>query len=918
MDARFETKSPPPAKRGGGLGWGALLVSIVLAGCDPTSPDDPSTPRARDFEEEVPKARVWIEGNTIVPKGEVAELTAMVEGGEAGGPLAFIWSVVESPVAPATPLVLESATSQTVTFNPGSQGRYYIGLEVLQGGGKLARTVVLVTSFSNDPEPTPPPTNPEDPPPPVPPPDENLPPTAHIVAQEEVTAGDVVLLSGDDSADPDASPSLLSFTWTLSRRPEGSTATLSGTAEPQAQLRTDAPGIYGVQLVVSDGLDNAQASVIVLALARVENRPPVANAGPDLTGLTGRDVTLDGTRSFDPDNGPALLELAWTVRAAPSGSTYTFSDDSVPVPLFRGDTAGIYTLRLTVTDGAASAPDDVVVQLTPTNLAPIAVVSPDIRTSAGTRVQVTGSQSYDPDRAPSPLRYSWSVAQAPPASTLLFSSVEPDPWLTPDVVGTFILRLIVNDGALDSTPVTTAIHAEDSGGMFVLDTDTQFLDGATFVGAELSGFDGGGRLTLPIGQGFGDGADGDLVIDGGLECPGGPCTSTAFGATLVTYGTDNPYILPSRAYHFRSITIRNGGVLQAKPFDGLVGGKLLLDSQGTVFVDLESIITASGMGYRGGPVRQSGGTGFQGESILGTGSEYTENNDSGGGGGAGYISGDKCGSTGAGGGHATLGSVGQPCNGSPASLGGAVRGNPRLSPVTMGGGGGAGSDYGNGVAGKGGDGGGIVRIRAPRIIVEGSIQARGLPGDPGTRAHSHISGAGGGGAGGSVWLEAGMLDVTGAVNADGGLGGTGPWPSGRGGVGRVRLDYNNGDATTVPPAYRVCPSGCNEAGSVDVVTVLSGSYQSRDFQIPEASPYARFTNLSATSVRSSGQRVIVRFAAAPTRAGLDDAAPTLVGQDDRLNSPAGFVWGRITVELESSAQATSQVAVERLELGYLR
>ena len=47
------------------------------------------------------------------------------------------------------------------------------------------------------------------------------------------------------------------------------------------------------------------------------NTPPVANAGPDATVDQNHPVTLDGSRSFDPD-GDALI-YAWTQIGGPAG-----------------------------------------------------------------------------------------------------------------------------------------------------------------------------------------------------------------------------------------------------------------------------------------------------------------------------------------------------------------------------------------------------------------------------------------------------------------------------------------------------------------------------------------------------------------------------------------------------------------------
>src|SRR4029077_1553981 len=47
-----------------------------------------------------------------------------------------------------------------------------------------------------------------------------------------------------------------------------------------------------------------------LLTRRIENSPPVANAGPDQVGITAGTVTLDGSASYDPDND--AITYQWT------------------------------------------------------------------------------------------------------------------------------------------------------------------------------------------------------------------------------------------------------------------------------------------------------------------------------------------------------------------------------------------------------------------------------------------------------------------------------------------------------------------------------------------------------------------------------------------------------------------------------
>ncbi len=87
------------------------------------------------------------------------------------------------------------------------------------------------------------------------------------------------------------------------------------------------------------------------------NDAPVANAGADQAVAASSWVTLDGATSYDPD-GDAIT-YAWTQV---SGASVAISDASSPSPSFLAP-AGNDSLafRLTVSDGALSGSDDVVV-----------------------------------------------------------------------------------------------------------------------------------------------------------------------------------------------------------------------------------------------------------------------------------------------------------------------------------------------------------------------------------------------------------------------------------------------------------------------------------------------------------------------------------------------------------------------------
>jgi hypothetical protein len=268
-----------------------------------------------------------------------------------------------------------------------------------------------------------------------------------------------------------------------------------------------------------------------------------------------------------------------------------------------------------------------------------------------------------------------------------------------------------------------------------------------------------------------------------------------------------------RVPNFASITIAAGATLTTDAWNGGKGGVLFLRSAGAVVV--AGTLSLDGKGYRGGGrppnVLQAG---FQGESYGGLGTALQAALRGGGGGGLG----DACASFGSAGGGAGYGGPGLSGTTNCTGRGAAVYGDPALTMLFFGSGGGSGGNDNvladNPQGGVGGAGGGILVIKAGSITVTGLLASRGLAGQGNTTPTCNgastvdcwdYSGPGGGGAGGAVFLSAGQLTVgislVTAVAGVGGVGGT--TTGGAGGAGRIALRYITAITGTSSPAANV-------------------------------------------------------------------------------------------------------------------
>lgn len=343
-----------------------------------------------------------------------------------GDPLSFNWALVNSPVGSAASL--SDPTIVNPTLDIDQAGTYEIELIVNDGlADSVADTVELVTA--------------------------NSAPVADAGANQTAAVNDTVTLDGTGSTDVDGDP--LSYAWSITSQPAGSTSTLSDPTASMPTLLIDIAGTYQVQLIVNDGnLDSAPDSTVI----STTNTPPVADAGPDQTPFVNDLVTLDGSASSDVDGDP--LSYLWALTSAPAGSGASLSDTSAVMPQFTVDLPGNYVAQLTVNDGSVdSAPD--MVSINTQNSTPVADAGPDQAVALTDTVTLDGSASSDADG--DLLTYNWSLTDRPAGSVAALN--DPNvvgPTFDVDQAGSYTAQLIVNDGSVDSAPDTIVVSTTNT------------------------------------------------------------------------------------------------------------------------------------------------------------------------------------------------------------------------------------------------------------------------------------------------------------------------------------------------------------------------------------------------------------------------------------------------------------------------
>ena len=259
-------------------------------------------------------------------------------------PLTYAWSFVSRPAGSAA--TLSNANTSLASFTPDAVGNFIVQLVVTDSLGAASAPATVTVSTVN-----------------------SAPITDAGPDQAITLIGTTVQLDGHTSYDPDGDS--ITYMWTLTQKPAGSTATLSSSSSSNPTFVADKNGTYFATLVVTDiwGAMSASDSVTI----SFSNVKPVADAGNNQAVTLGQVVHLDGIGSSDA-NGDALT-YGWSIVSVPAGSTAALVGATTRTPSFTADAAGTFVISLIVTDGFLNSdPSAVTVEVTTRQSQAITVV----------------------------------------------------------------------------------------------------------------------------------------------------------------------------------------------------------------------------------------------------------------------------------------------------------------------------------------------------------------------------------------------------------------------------------------------------------------------------------------------------------------------------------------------------------------
>ncbi|MGA1794152.1 MAG: PKD domain-containing protein [Thermoplasmatota archaeon] len=347
-------------------------------------------------------------------------------GDPTGTILFYDWNVTLYPAGSQIrdSSLTPSENSATPSFTPDKVGTYSLSLRVRDPDDEwslVEDTINIVVLKPNDP------------------------PVADAGPDQSGRVGDTFTLDGSASSDPDGA--ITAYEWKCTSH----SVYFTGQGTVTASFKATKPETYVITLRVYDNNNtwSDPDELLVQVAENWQNIPPTANAGPDQEVLLGSQVTLDGSKSRDPDG--TILEWEWTSTSHPS---LVFQNANSSSPVFTPADASDHIIRLRVRDSnnTWSSADTVIIYVDEpyVNVVPVANAGPDQEVEVGEQVTLDGRDSYDTDGFI--VSYNWTCTSH---TVELMSPQSSTPSFVPASAGEYVFTLSVSDDESAWSPEDT-------------------------------------------------------------------------------------------------------------------------------------------------------------------------------------------------------------------------------------------------------------------------------------------------------------------------------------------------------------------------------------------------------------------------------------------------------------------------------
>lgn len=259
----------------------------------------------------------------------------------------------------------------------------------------------------------------------------NQPPTVNAGSNQSITASSTSVTA--TASDPDGT--IASYQWSRVSGPN--TPTIVSPTSASTNITGLIAGVYVFNITVADN-NGATASDDVQITVQ-PNAPPVANAGSNkVISLPTTTTSLTGSGSDDI----AVVAYQWSMISGPTPITFS-SPTTANTNVSNLTVAGVYTVRLTVTDGSGlTGTDDATITVNAGNQPPIANAGPDQTIQQPTAIaNLSGSLSTDEGV----LTYEWTQVGGDITTTILTPTSVTTTVTGLSQIGFYIYRLRVTD-----------------------------------------------------------------------------------------------------------------------------------------------------------------------------------------------------------------------------------------------------------------------------------------------------------------------------------------------------------------------------------------------------------------------------------------------------------------------------------------